>query len=549
MGGEASCTAGGASARTRLVELRVLDGPNRFFNRPAVKMEFEAPDEGVAADVARAAADLVGRLHDALGMGRPAIAFRDSHDRRRAVAAFAWRRRAAGQGIGEAAARIALAEATWEESLERLRSLALGPLPVVPRPEVPVVAITGTNGKTTVTRLVAHIAARAGMQVGSTTSDGIYVRGELVEPGDWTGYGGAGRVLAEPGLDIAVLETARGGILLRGIGYRHNDVSVVTNISADHLGLQGIDTLEELAEVKATVVRLTRRRGWSVLNADDPLVWRMRRETPARIYAYSLEGSALVDETVDRGGRGARVQDGMLVLVAPGRPPHELVAVGDLGVALGGLSRHNVANALAAAAASDAIGIDRDVIGGGLRSFAQDTEQNPGRLNVFAIDGRLVIVDFAHNVAGLIGLLEVARGLAGDGRVILGLGTAGDRSDEILVSLGRVAARGADVVAICEKLHYLRGRDREEMNALFRRGIAEGGIADEVEAYDSEVAAVAGLVAASAPGDVIALMAHADRAEVFAWLANAGAVKADPAALATERGVGRASATGRGPSS
>ena len=486
------------------------------------------------------------RLHAELGLARPRVVRRSSVDGSRAIVAFSLRRRAIGQGIGEAAARIALGELAWDDALRRLRTVAPGPLAVVARPNVPVVAVTGTNGKTTVTRLLSHIATQAGMQVGSTTSDGIYLRGELVESGDWTGYGGAARVLSEAGLDLAVLETARGGILLRGVGYRHNDVSVVTNISADHLGLHGIDTLEELADVKATIVRLTRRSGWAVLNADDPLVWRMGRETRASRYAYTVADSALVDQTVERGGRGARVQDGSLVLLERGRPPRELVAVADLPVALGGLSRYNVANALAAAAAADAIGIDRDLIARGLRSFVQDVAHNPGRLNVFALDGRLVVVDFAHNEAGLIGLLEVARALAGGRRVLLGLGTAGDRTDEILAGLGRIAGAGADHVAIVEKLHYLRGRDREGMNAVFRRAIAETGTPpDEVPSYEGEVTALAALVAEASPGDVVALMSHADRKDVFAWLAQAGAEPVDAAALASASAATAITAPGR----
>ena len=520
------------AAAVRLLELRVLDGANRFFNRPAVKLEFAGDEPGAVTSVAEQAAGYVGRLHDAAEMGRPSVARRTSVDGRREIVAFTWRRRSIGQAIGEWAARLALGEATWDDAVRRLAAVAPGPRPAVPRPRIPVIAVTGTNGKSTTTRLIAHIAETAGLRVGMTNSDGVYIRGELVEPGDWTGFGGATRVLGEHDLDLAVLETARGGVLLRGIGYRHNDVSVVTNISADHLGLHGIDTLDELAEVKGAIVRMTRRDGWAVLNADDPRVWGMRSLTRAHTYAFILEGSPLVDETVDRGGSGARLQDGALVLLQRGRAPHELVAVADLPVALGGLSRHNVANALAAAAAADAVGVDRDHIAAGLRSFSQDTEQNPGRLNIFALDGRIVVVDFAHNEAGLAGLLETARALARGGRLWCGLGTAGDRTDEMLIGLGRLAAQGADEVAIVEKIHYLRGRAREEMVDLFRRGVAEAG-KDEgaVQAHDGEVAALQALLSRSAPGDVVAVMCHADRPQVFAWLSEAGAESLDAARI------------------
>ncbi|MGH2462062.1 MAG: Mur ligase family protein, partial [Candidatus Limnocylindria bacterium] len=276
-----------AEPAVELLELRVLEGPNRFANRPVIKLEFQG-DPGAVADVAHAAGDAVRRLHHGLRIPTPRVTFRQSEDRRRALAAFVWRRRVIAQSIAAAAARLALGGGNERRELRALRAVADGPRPSLPTPRVPIVAITGTNGKSTTTRLIAHVAAQAGLAVGMTNSDGIYVRGELMEAGDWTGFGGAGRILAEPGVELAVLETARGGILLRGIGYQHNDVSVVTNVSADHLGLQGIDTLDELAEVKGAVVRITRREGWAVLNAQDPRVWAMRLRTRARLYAFSL---------------------------------------------------------------------------------------------------------------------------------------------------------------------------------------------------------------------------------------------------------------------
>ncbi len=515
-------TAGTRDPGVELLELRVLDGPNRFFRRPAIKLEFTADTPGAAAEVAASAALAVKRLKRALELPDPRIATRHSVDRRRTAIAFVWRRRAISQAVAAAAAKIALGRSTDRRELAGLRAVAPGPLAHLPHPRIPIVAITGTNGKSTTTRLIAHVCAEAGKRVGMTNSDGIYVRGELVEAGDWTGHGGAARILGESGLDVAVLETARGGILLRGIGYAANDVSVVTNVSADHLGLQGIDTVDELAEVKGTVVAITRRDGWAVLNVDDPRVWEMRRRTRANLYAFSLQPrSGAVEAVLDAGGRAAVLDRDWIVLRGAGRKPRRLVEAAGLPVTFGGLSRYNVANALAAAAACDALGLSTRQIASGLASFQLDAAANPGRLNLYERDGVLAVVDFAHNEAGLTGLVDVARSLAGTHAVRLAYGTAGDRTDEILRRLGVIAA-GADDLVIAEKRHYLRGRDLAEMNAILRRGAREGGYRGRIPTRASELGALKSLLGRAEPGDVCVVMAHVERSELFDWLVAQG---------------------------
>jgi cyanophycin synthetase len=517
------------TAEVELLELRILDGPNRFFRRPAVKVELGSETPGGADEVAQRTADAIRGLHTGLGLAAPRITSRRSMDGRRVAVAFPWRRRTISQSIGTAAARIGMRLSTPRRELRALRAVALGPLPSLPSPRVPIVAVTGTNGKSTTTRLIAHIAGVAGLKVGMTNSDGIFVRGQLVEAGDWTGFGGAARILSEPGLDLAVLETARGGILLRGIGYMANDVSVVTNLSADHLGLQGIDTVEELADVKAAIVRITKRTGWAVLNAQDPLAWAMRRETRAGVYAFSLDpDDPGVARALKRGGRAAVLDDGWLVLRAAGKRAARLAPAAEVPVTFAGLSRYNIANALAAAAAADALGIRRARIATGLRSFSLDSATNPGRLNLFERRGVLALIDFAHNEAGLAGLLDVSRALVGGGgrrrkgKVRLALGTAGDRTDEILHNIGVLGGRGADEVVICEKRHYLRGRELEPMNEILRAGVAAGGYRGEVPAYKTELAALQALLDRSRAGDVVAVMAHVERAEIFDWLPSGG---------------------------
>ena len=320
-----------------------------------------------------------------------------------------------------------------------------------------------------------------------------------------------------------MLETARGGVLLRGIGAAHNDVAVVTNVSADHLGLQGIHTLDQLAEVKAAIIRITKPTGWVVLNADDPRVLAMRRHTKARPYAFSLDpDSPGLRAVLDERGRGITVLDGDMVLLHGGDPDH-LVPIDEVPVTLAGLSSHNVANALAAAAAALSVGLPRAAVVEGLRTFLPDASLNPGRMNVWSLRDRIVIVDLAHNEESLRALLEVARGLRQPGGAVwCVLGTAGDRTDALLRALGEIAAKGADRAVIAEKEVYLRGRDPAEMITLFRAGAGA-----ELPAYATELDALAQVVGESSPGDVVALMCHAQRAEVDAWLAELGGAPVD----------------------
>ncbi|MEP6648823.1 MAG: Mur ligase family protein, partial [Lapillicoccus sp.] len=196
------------------------------------------------------------------------------------------------------------------------------------------------NGKTTTTRLVAHIAMTAGKKTAWSSTSGVVVMGETVHEGDFSGPAGAREVLATPGLELAVLETARGGMLLRGMGVAANDVSVVTNVTADHLGMQGIDTLDQLAEVKAIVTTVTKPDGWVVLNGEDPRVWAMRHRIVARPWAFSVDPDApALRESIAAGGRGITVLDGEIVVLTPGTDPDRLVKIVDVPVTLSGLSR------------------------------------------------------------------------------------------------------------------------------------------------------------------------------------------------------------------
>jgi cyanophycin synthetase len=559
---------------TALVELRVLEGPNLYFPRAAIKLTLDLgslasastetaerfarriglrnvrpgePDTGFRQ---RFAARAVGRLVRAIasesGTSRLAVRVRPTTDPQRIVVAFPGWHRERAQAMGRAVAEVldALPQGDVEGAVaaasERVAACEGGEGPRTLTPRVPVVAVTGTNGKTTTSRLIAHIARTKGLRVGWSSTDGIYVDGELVEAGDYSGPSGAGRVLAHDDVELAVTETARGGILLKGIGLTRNDVSVVTNVTADHLGLHGIDTLDQLAEVKAVVPKITRKDGWAVLNADDPRVFAMRNVVKAGTWVFSRDpDSPAIREVLSEGGRATTVIDGWIAVLAPNADPDPLVELVDVPMTLSGLSRFNVENALAATSAGLAVGLPREVVVEGLRTFRNDPEHNPGRMNIFTVDDVTVVVDLAHNEAGLEALIEVLNGVRRPGsKVLIGLGAVGDRTDDLIEKLGEIAARDSDVLAIAHKQRYLRGRDLESLDALLRAGAERVGVTD-LESYPTEVEGLAALVKQAGPGDAVGLMCHAEREVVYGWIADHGGVPDSAETLAEKVRVAR----------
>ena len=320
----------------------------------------------------------------------------------------------------------------------------------------------------------------------------------MVDPGDWTGPGGAHQILARRDVDVAVLETARGGIVLRGIGYESNDASVLTNVSSDHLDLQGIHTLPELAEVKSTICRITRPDGWVVLNADDPLSPRSRAGSGrgSRCSRCAGDGSPPVRRHRARGGRAYLVRDGGSSR-RRARAETAIVEVGRVPITIGGLARHNVANALAAAGGARGLGATIAQVRDGLVDFAPDADRSPGRLNLFRLGARVVIVDFAHNEAGVAAVLDVAEGIAGGaaGRaapITAIIGTAGDRPDDTLRGIGRIAAERAQRVAIKQTLALPARPDAPSRwsASCWPASTAGGGDAAAVPIYETETEAL-----------------------------------------------------------
>jgi cyanophycin synthetase len=532
---------------TSLVELRVLEGPNLYFPRAAIKLTLDVgglvrePGSALERGLLRQVALIVRGIARASGTTRLGLRVRPTNEQDQVVVAYPWRHRDRARALGEAVAEVvdALAEGQGDDldalvaaAGARIAAVAPGPRPTTLNPAVPVVAVTGTNGKTTTSRMIAHLARTAGHFVGWSNTDGVYVDGVLVEAGDYSGPSGAGRVLADERVDFAVTETARGGILLKGIGLTSNDVSVVTNVSADHLGLHGIDTVDQLAEVKSVVVQITRKSGWAVLNGDDPRAFAMRLVTKAQPWVFSRDPqSPAVRDVLTQGFRATTVIDGNIVVLRPHADPDVLVDVADVPMTMAGLSHFNVENALAAASAGLAAGLPRAAVVEGLRSFLPDTAHNPGRMNMFSLGEVTVVMDLAHNEAGLEALIEVLRGVRAPGRrILLGMGAVGDRQDDLLELLGEIGARDTDVLAIGHKERYLRGRRTEEIDQLMRNGAARVGVA-EVPSYPTELASLRALVDQAEPGDVVGLMCHAEREEVQAWIAARGGTPDSPETL------------------
>ncbi|TWE12713.1 cyanophycin synthetase [Rudaeicoccus suwonensis] len=411
---------------------------------------------------------------------------------------------------------------------------------------VPIVAVTGTNGKTTTSRMLAHIMKGLGRKVGMTSTDGIVIDERLVIKADASGPRSARMVLQNPRVDFAVMEVARGGILREGLGYDRNDIAVVTNIQPDHLGMRGVETLEQLADVKAVVVEAVPRDGFAVLNADDPLVRRMRKRCRGTIVWFSMEpaGSAVrefIDERCRRGARAVVLETsdrGEMIVLKQGRRSMPLAWTHLLPSTFDGAARMNVANALAAAGAAFAAGAPLHDIRQGLRTFTTSYYLSPGRLNRMEVNHAEVFVDYCHNPPGMRMLgdfvesyVERRQG-ATDHRIsrIGMIGAAGDRRDEDIRELGAIAAHHFDVVVVRED-DNLRRRAPGESAALIVEGaeaeMAAGARCRQVVTVLDELDATRHAVHRANPGDVVVLCVDQHAAvlaelEGFTHQANAG---------------------------
>jgi cyanophycin synthetase len=375
---------------------------------------------------------------------------------------------------------------------------------------VPIVAVTGTNGKTTTARMIAHIMKTAGKKVGMTTTDGIYIDATQIAAGDMSGPTSAQMVLKNPAIDYAVLETARGGILRSGLGFDRCNVAVVTNVASDHLGLRGINTLGELARVKEVVPQSVLPNGASVLNADNSYTVEMARVARGEIIFFSMdeENPVIRDHLRERGKAVVLrpTRHGEMITLIEHRRDTSLLLAEEIPATMDGRIRVNIQNAMAAADAAFAQDVQLEYIRNALRTFTSTFFQTPGRFNFLEIEGRKVLLDYCHNVAGLESMADVVRRMNAD-RTIAMIAIPGDRSDADIAAFGRLAGGTFDEIVIREDVNP-RGRRRGEVAGLLREAIASGGLDDgKVDIVLDELEAARAAISRAQRNDLVVLLA------------------------------------------
>lgn len=334
---------------------------------------------------------------------------------------------------------------------------------------IPIIAVSGTNGKTTTTRLMAHLVKQMGHKVGFTTTDGVYIQNQLLMRGDCTGPVSAEFVLKDPTVDFAVLECARGGILRAGLGFHNCDMAIVTNIASDHLGLQGIDTLEQLARVKAVVPKSVLPTGYAILNADDDLVYKMREELDCKIALFSMnENNPRIKEHCDKNGIACVFEEGYITILKGGWKIR-VDKVTNVPITFGGKAEFNIQNALAAVLAAYLFDFKIEDIKQALETFVPSPAQTPGRMNMFQFKNFSVLIDYAHNAHGMRAIGKYLSKVDATRKVGIVAGV-GDRRDDDTIQLGEEAAKVFDEIIIRQDKN-LRGKEDEEIIRLISTGI------------------------------------------------------------------------------
>ncbi|HKV10828.1 MAG TPA: Mur ligase family protein, partial [Thermoanaerobaculia bacterium] len=374
---------------------------------------------------------------------------------------------------------------------------------------IPIAAITGTNGKTTTTRMVGHILKLSGCTVGMTTSDGVYIDGEITVAGDMTGPWASHLVLRDPNVDAAVLETARGGIVRAGLGWRKCKVGAVLNVASDHLGMGGVNDLDELAEIKRVVVEVA--QDFCVLNADDERVAPMAAHSPGRpIYVTMQRNNELVRRHIrEKGGRAVALEEGLngrMIVLYEGEEQIPVLWARQIPATIEGHALHNIQNAMFAVAICSAMGISLENIRQGLRTFTTDFFQTPGRMNFYNEHPFRVLLDYAHNAHGMQAMARTIRELNVTGRRIGILAAPGDRRDSDIREIAWAAAPAFDLILLRED-DNLRGRKRGETGGILRDALVSSGFPEDrisAEIYSEEEAVQRALETAQ-PGDLLVI--------------------------------------------
>jgi cyanophycin synthetase len=368
---------------------------------------------------------------------------------------------------------------------------------------IPIVAVTGTNGKTTTTRLIAHMVKMMGHKVGYTTSDGIYIQNHLLDKGDCTGPVSAEFVLKDPTIDFAVLETARGGLLRAGLGFHHCDIGIVTNIAPDHLGLRGVNTVEQMARLKGVVPETVLPEGYAILNADDELVYDMRNNLKCNVALFSMdEDNARIKRHAKNNGLSAIYENGF-VTICKGTWKMRVARVVNIPLTFGGKARFMIQNVLPAVLTGYIRGFDLRDIKMSLESFIPSASQTPGRLNLFRFKNFSVLLDYAHNVAGMQALQKFIDNLEGSPKVGIIAGI-GDRRDEDNIGMGRTAAEMFDEIIIRQDKH-LRGKTEEELIGMLMKGIKDYDPDKKVTVFKSEKEAITHAIKNAKPGSLVTM--------------------------------------------
>jgi UDP-N-acetylmuramyl tripeptide synthase len=365
---------------------------------------------------------------------------------------------------------------------------------------IPIVAVTGTNGKTTVTRLVAHLAKTAGHAVGYCTTDGVYINNEPIENGDCTGPASADKVLLDPRIDFAVLECARGGILRSGLGFDKCDISIITNITSDHLGLGDIETLEELQKVKAVVAHSTFNDGYTILNAEDDLVYAIRKKVDCRIALFGLKWSDRLERHTQMGGMAAYIDDGYFTISRHGYRTR-IARVNDVPLTLNGRASCMIQNILPCLLVASIRQFSPDNIRTALQTFIPGPDMTPGRMNLFRFGDVEVMLDYVHNEDGMKHLAQFME-KTDCGRKIGIITSPGDRRNEDIRKMGHDSAKIFDELIIRHDREG-RGRSNEDITRLLKEGIRQSGIAVHTTIVSDEIEAIKYALANAQPGDFI----------------------------------------------